>query len=113
MSTTIYWLRCLVLDGLMFALAAAAIGWNISGAWDVFIFWNWVIVALGFLVGFSPKPPKFEPRRPGAALYHWITEILTISILVLGGHPIGGAARLLAAVAVESERYKQAEGGAA
>lgn len=103
MSTAIYWAKCLALDGFMFALAAAGLVWHISGAWDVFIFWNWVLVALALLIAFSPVVPKFEPRRPYAGIYHFATEVLAISILVLAGHPIAGVARLIAAILIEGK----------
>ena len=112
MSTATYWAKCLALDGFMFALAAAGLVWGISGAWDVFIFWNWALVVMAVLISFNPSP-KFPPRKKGAGTYHFITEVLTISILVLAGHPGAGSARLIAAVLMEAARSKQTEGGAA
>ena len=113
MSTLIYWAKCLALDGFMFALAAAGLVWHISGAWDVFIFWNWVLVVLAVLIAVAPMTPKFEPRRPGAGTYHWATEVLTISILVLAGHPLAGSLRLVAAMLIEGKRAQMSKGGAA
>lgn len=113
MTTFTYWAKCLALDGFVFALAAAGLVWNISGAWDVFIFWNWVFVVLGMGIALAPTNPRFEPRPLGAGAYHWATEVLTISILVATGHPTAATFRLVVAFLVEGVRRSSEEGGAA
>lgn len=113
MSTAKYWTRCLAFDCPVFALAVAGLIFNISAALDVFVFVNWFLVVVLFMAFWASKPPNFEPRKPGGGIYHWATEMLTVAILVLSGHPITASMRLIAAFMLEAMRDKQEKSGAA
>ena len=94
------WARAVAVDGILIAALVAGVIYHIPYALEVSVFFMWWISVLGIILGLllalMPALEKLWSTELVNRLavsrtflaYHWITDIVVWSLLVIAGHPI-------------------------
>ena len=94
------WTRAVAVDSILIAALVAGVIYHIPYALEVSVFFMWWISVLGIILGLllalMPVLEKLWSTELVNRLavsrtflaYHWITDIVVWSLLVIAGHPI-------------------------
>lgn len=94
------WTRAVAVDSILIAALVAGVIYHIPYALEVSVFFMWWISVLGIILGLllalMPALEKLWSTELVNRLavsrtflaYHWITDIVVWSLLVIAGHPI-------------------------
>lgn len=102
------WARAVAVDGILIAALVAGVIYHIPYALEVSVFFMWWIsvrgIIFGLLIALMPA---------GLQAYHWITDIVVWSLLVIAGHPIlatfNVASFLISCILIDVARKKYRE----
>lgn len=108
MKSLLYWIKSILADALIYALAYFYLAHSINSALDVLTFWCWTITIIRAFAGWTCDKTTFEknPRPSGFNIYHGITEILLISFLVFVGCTVLASFYLIALILIEGARNR-------